>query len=277
MVAVRTLLPDPSTARPDPATPAEGGPQLQSPETDLYAHYGANWLDEGGVRANFIASVDGAASAAGVSAGLQTPGDNRVFAALRDLADVILVGASTASVEGYAPAAPGSQRRARRLELGLAEAPAIAVLSGSLGLDLSRPLFNAVERLAPTIIVTSSAAPMSRRNDIIDLAASVSELQLIEVPADAGGNVDFVAAVAQLRELGYRRILCEGGPRVLASGITAGQIDELCLTISPMLGGTDTPRILNGPAWPADFLPQLSLTGLLIEDDALFCRYLVRH
>src|SRR3954451_19718753 len=110
-------------------------------EVDLHAFYGDGWLAEGGVRINFIASADGAATVAGLSRGLQTPGDNRVFAALRDLADVILVGAATAAAEGYRPSVPAAGRRAIRTGYGLAEAPAIAVVSASLDLDLSAPFY----------------------------------------------------------------------------------------------------------------------------------------
>jgi RibD C-terminal domain len=70
-------------------------------DVDVHAYYADGWLDRGGLRVNFVVSADGAAQAQGKSAGLQTPGDNRIFAALRDLADVVLVGAGTASVEGY--------------------------------------------------------------------------------------------------------------------------------------------------------------------------------
>src|SRR2546423_4104777 len=71
MIGMRALLPEPR------------------PDVDLHQHYARHWLDRGGVRANFISSVDGAVSVAGLSRGLQTPGDNWVFAVLRDLADVV--------------------------------------------------------------------------------------------------------------------------------------------------------------------------------------------
>ena len=91
-------------------------------EVDLHEWYASDWLDGGGVRVNFVASVDGAAHAAGFSRGLQTPGDNRIFAALRDLADVVVAGAGTTRAEGYRPVAaagrpglsPRSLRHARR-------------------------------------------------------------------------------------------------------------------------------------------------------------------
>jgi len=55
-------------------------------------------------------------------------------------------------------------------------------------------------------------------------------------------------------------------------------VDELCLTVSPMLAGPNNgPRIVAGQPWTAEVPPRLSLAGLLTEDDALFCRYLVNR
>jgi riboflavin biosynthesis pyrimidine reductase len=262
-----------------PAGFPPGDPVSDSPSdgaVDLHAHYAEGWLPDGGVRVNFVCSADGAASAAGLSRGLQTPGDNAVFAALRDLADVILVGAATAAAERYRPANPSARRRAIRARYGLAEVPAIAVMSASLELDLSAELFSAAAQ-APTLVITGSAAPMGARNDIIDLAATETKLQLVQAPSESGGGVDFAASVAALRELGYRRILCEGGPRLFAAGVASGAVDELCLSVSPMLTGPEGPRIVAGEPWPAGPPFALELTGLLTEDSALFCRYRVNR
>jgi riboflavin biosynthesis pyrimidine reductase len=243
-------------------------------EVDVHAHYAAGWLEEGGVRVNFVSSVDGAASTDGLSRGLQTPGDNVVFGVLRDLADVVLVGAATAAAEGYRPAHPSARRQAVRAAYGLAEVPAIAVLSNSLDLDLTAPLYTAA-LAAPTLIVTGSSAPVGRRNDIIDLTGGRSKLQLVQAPS-AGGAVDVAAAIGSLRELGYRRILCEGGPRLFGAAVAAGAVDELCLTVSPLLTGPTGGRIVSGDGWPAERRPRLELIGLLTEDGALFCRYRLR-
>jgi hypothetical protein len=130
---------------------------------DLYAWYGRDWLETGGVRANFIASVDGAISASGLSRGLQTEGDNRVFAALRDLADVIPVGAGTARAEGYAAVTATERRLDVRRRYGLPDPLPIAVVSGSLGLDASSALFTGALPGARTIVVTTAASPADRR------------------------------------------------------------------------------------------------------------------
>jgi riboflavin biosynthesis pyrimidine reductase len=243
---------------------------------DLHAYYADGWVADGGVRVNFVSSVDGAGAAAGLSRGLQTPGDNAVFAVLRDLADVILVGAATAAAERYRPANPSARRREIRARYGLAEVPAIAVMSASLQLDLSAELFSAAGQ-APTLVVTGSAAPIGARNDIIDLAGTETKLQLVQAPSGPGGGVDFAASIAALRELGYQRILCEGGPRLFAAGVAGGAVDELCLTVSPMLAGPDAVRIVAGEPWPEELSPRLELTGLLTEDSALFCRYLIKR
>ncbi|HEY2042715.1 MAG TPA: dihydrofolate reductase family protein [Jatrophihabitans sp.] len=255
------------------------GDSAQTPDdtTDVHAHYATNWIENGGVRVNFVSSVDGSATVEGKSRGLQTPGDNQIFAALRDLADVILVGASTATKEGYQPSRPSATRQAKRAEYGLSPFPASAVMSASLNIDLSSKLYSDASPQAPTLIITSSTAPLARRNDIIDLAGGDRGLQLLEAPSVDGGGVDFAHAAAELRSLGYRRILCEGGPRLFSAGLLSRAVDELCLSITPMLTGPGSPTITAGDEWPEDFLPQLTLTGLLTEDDALFCRYRVRH
>jgi riboflavin biosynthesis pyrimidine reductase len=149
-------------------------------------------------------------------------------------------------------------------------------MSASLQLDLSAELFSAATR-APTLVVTGSAAPIGARNDIIDLAGTETKLQLVQAPSGPDGAVDFAAAVAALRDLGYRRILCEGGPRLFAAGVAGGAVDELCLTLSPMLTGPDGLRIVAGEPWPTELSARLELAGLLTEDSALFCRYLISH
>ena len=99
-------------------------------DVDVHAYYAAGWIDRGGLRANFVTAADGAAHAGGLSRGLQTKGDNIVFAALRDLADVVLAGAGTVVAEGYSAitvSAPGKPSLGRRIP---AVMPAIVAGSG---------------------------------------------------------------------------------------------------------------------------------------------------
>ena len=112
--------------------------------------------------------MDGAITVADVSKGLQTPGDNRVYRELRMLADVILVGAGTARIEGYGPARVDPEQRDRRKRLGLQEVPPIAAVSRSLDLDPRAALFTAAE--ARTVVITNENAPVHRRAALADVA-----------------------------------------------------------------------------------------------------------
>ena len=92
------------------------------------------------------------------------------------------------------------------------------------------------------------------------------------VPADAKP-----AARAALEERGLRRILCEGGPHLFADMVRATVADELCLSVSPLLTGPGSQRISSGEPWQPPAPVELTLTGLLEEDGALFCRYRIPH
>ena len=222
----------------------------------LYAYPSGPWL-----RANMVASADGAAHLGGVTRGLSSPADRHLFALLRTLADVILVGAATVRAEKYAPV--------RRHELwpdlrpGRAPTPPIAVVTARLDLDPDSSLIASAPPSARTIIVTTARAPADRR------AALEGRAEIIVAGQE---TVDLKAAVTALAERGHRRILAEGGPRLLAQIATAGLLDELCLTIGPLLAGAGANRILAGamsavPAQPLD------LAHVLEDNGFLFCRY----
>lgn len=237
-----------------------------SDDIDLHRSYADDWLDDGGLRVNFVSSVDGGVSAGGKSRGLQTPGDNKVFAALRDLADVVLVGSGTATAEGYGAVTFSERRRAVRREYGLAETMPVAVLSRSLRLDPASGLFTDAQPGARTIVLTSRSADADRRRALEQVADVV----------DCGDDsVDAATARAALEARGLTRILCEGGPSIFADFAAAGVVDELCLTLSPLLVGPGPGRIVGGSEW-GDVL-RLRLSSLLAEDDALFCRYSAVH
>lgn len=231
--------------------------------TDVHAEYPVPDLDVSRrwhVRANFVASVDGAVTADGVSAGLSPPADQRVFEALRDLADAVLVGAGTVRIEGYHPSRPSPDRQAARVARGLASAPTFVVVSSRLDLNPADALFTAPD--ARTAVVTHAAAPADRR-------AALAEV--CEVIVAGERVVDPQAALGALAERGMGRVLCEGGPHLLATLLAAGTLDELCLTLSPLATGPGAARIVDG-RHGIDPTP-LDLLGLLEEDGTLFLRY----
>lgn len=214
------------------------------------------------LRANMVASLDGAARVAGKSAPLSSDADMRIFGVLRALADVVLVGAETVRQETYRPARARPAFLERRAADGRPPAPAVAVITRRLDLDFTAPLFR--EPLVPTLVLTGAA---SSQTDLAAARAAGAEV----VIAGEGNGVDPVRAVRELRERGFIRLLHEGGPRVLAQFAAADVIDELCLTVSPLITGGDAPRIMNGPGvpGPARFVP----LSVLEEDGYLFTRY----
>jgi riboflavin biosynthesis pyrimidine reductase len=213
------------------------------------------------VRANMVTSLDGAAQGPdGRSGTLSSPADKRVFAMLRGLADVILVGAGTARVEKYGPAEAQQAHAARRAGLGQRPAPPIAVVSRRLDLDPDGPLFEPVgER---TIVLTSATAPADRREALAEKA---------DVVVAGEGSVDVRLALDALAGRGLRRVLCEGGPRLLGEIVVDGLLDDLCLTFSPLLRGGDAPRALNSPP---TFPRRMRLAHVLEEDGTLLTRWL---
>jgi riboflavin biosynthesis pyrimidine reductase len=230
------------------------------PDVDVHAFYADGWIHAGGLRVNFVASVDGAAQAAGKSAGLQTPGDNRVFAALRDLADVVLVGAGTARSEGYRAISLSERRRAIRREYGLTEQLPTALMSRNLSLDPASALFAGPVR---TLVLTCEAAPNDRRSQLAEVA---------DVILCGTHTVEPELVRDALRSRGLIHILSEGGPQAFADLARGGVVDELCLSISPMLIGGGPTRIAAGER-AFDPPLDLQLAGLLEEDGALFARY----
>jgi riboflavin biosynthesis pyrimidine reductase len=126
-------------------------------------------------------------------------------------------------------------------------------------------LFTEAPADARTIVITSEKCPADRRKAAAEVA---------DVLVAGTDQVDLPAALDQLAERGLRRVLCEGGPHLLAQFAAAGRLDELCVTVSPVLGAGEAGRILAGPALPGG----LPLTlGHLVEDQGfLLCRYLAR-
>ncbi|WP_372517651.1 pyrimidine reductase family protein [Frankia tisae] len=212
------------------------------------------------VRANFVSSADGAAEVGGRSGPLGGAADWRVFQLLRWLSDVVLVGAGTVRHENYGPVVVPPERRERRQAAGLAAVPPIAVVTATAGLDPGARLFDAEVR---PVVLTCDAAPPARRQAL----AAVAEVVLC-----GDSTVDPAAALAALTDRGMTRVLTEGGPLLHAQLAGSGLLDELCLTVAPLLAGPGRMGIVEGPPWPEP--ATMRLTQVLIEDDNLFLRYL---
>ena len=240
--------------------PADTSSLQGSELEELYAHPGDRgrpWL-----RVNFVSSLDGAASVGGSSRGFSSAADRQVLGLVRDLCDVVLVGARTADIEGYRGLRRIERRTERRQRFGLAgPVPPVAVVTGSCSLTAESPLLT--DTLVPPIVLTSAAAPQQRRAELAEAGA--------DVVITGTDRVDLAAGLRALDERGLRRVACEGGPTLFGELVAADLVDELCLTVAPALAGGDAGRIARGPK--PDELRGMHLLSAVRAESALFLRY----
>ena len=189
------------------------------------------------IRVNFVSSLDGAVAVEGRSGGLGTPSDKKVFGLLRGLADVIVVGAGTARGENYGGARTSASLRERRIEAGLSEVPPVAVVTATCHLDPGCRLFT--DTTVAPVVLTCETAPGTRRRS---LAAAGADVRVI-----AEQSIDGHAVRDTLAAAGWTRALCEGGPRLFGQLIADGVVDDLCLTLAPLLAAGPEGRIATAP------------------------------
>lgn len=209
-------------------------------------------------RGGMLASADGAIAFGGVSAPLQTPGDGRVFAVLRAVADVVLVGAGTARQETYGPVVLSARSLAWRAARGRPAVP-LALVSRSLELDPAACWFPRAPR---SMVLTCAAAPRAARARLEEVA---------EVLVVGEEQVDLGAGLRALAGRGFARVLCEGGPQLLGDLVRAGLLTELCATVSPLLAGGAAGMLAGQLRAPVP----LELAHLLHDGEAMFARWRV--
>ena len=180
-----------------------------------------------------VSSIDGSTVVDSNSRSLSSPTDQEVLLTLRDLADVLIVGAATVRIEGYGPPRKRGQR--------------VGVVSRRGDVDASTPLFTSG---AGFLILPEDAPPTT-----------------IESVRAGTGDVDFAGALAQL-DADF--VQAEGGALLNGSLSAADVIDELNLTISPQLAGGDGPRVTSGSVQVSR---KMRLAHVLEEDGFLFTRY----
>ena len=222
---------------------------LDSPESrdrllDLYRPPAQRWL-----RLNLITSVSGSAGGSdGTSETLTNPADRRLLGVIRELADVVLIGAESLRREGYL--LPSRSR--------------LAVVTGSG--DLSG------HRLAPDIeagrmLVLCPASAV----DAVRASLGGRAVEIVVVP-DAARRLPITAIVDALHLRGHSSIVCEGGPRLAAQLVAGNLVDEVCLSTSPSIGGSSLP-LLTGTESDTR---ALELSQLLLDDSSgLYARWTV--
>ncbi len=208
------------------------------------------------VMVNFVISVDGATTIAGGSTDLGDDEDMALFQALRAVPDVILVGASTVIIEDYGPVTLDDERRTWRTEQGMDPVPKLAIVSGTLSLSVDQRVFSDSDN-KPIVITGPDANPgrlalLGDAADVLILPETSPEAILDRLSADV--------------------VLLEGGPSITGQFVVAGLVDELNVTIAPVLVGGDSPDLLGGAAPRPPYGMQLE--RVVQGERMLFLRYL---
>jgi riboflavin biosynthesis pyrimidine reductase len=213
------------------------------------------------VTGHMVAGLDGTAAVGGRVGSLSTTPDQALFRRMRQIADVVLVGAETVRREGYGSVRLDEGAQAQRRQLGQSPTPPLALVSRSLAFDWAAKVFADAPDDARTHLITCEAADPGRRAEAGQHA---------EVIVAGDERVEPAAAMRALADLGHRVVLCEGGPTWLGELVAADRLDELCLSVAPLMGGDPLPVSVTPPGAG---LAQFELKGTMAEDDTLFLRY----
>ncbi|MCF4969630.1 RibD family protein [Nostoc sp. CMAA1605] len=88
------------------------------------------------------------------------------------------------------------------------------------------------------------------------------------------GNLDLLAALQELVFLGISRLLVLGGGTLVASMLESDLIDELWLTVCPLiLGGETAPTPVEGQGFMSQLAPRLQLLEVKTIDQEVFLHY----
>lgn len=183
---------------------------------------------------NMVASLDGAFAVAGRSGGLSSQADHLLFQAQRSLADVVLVGASTARAERYGRPRVLPGATAIRSDRGQADLPRLVVVSASGSFPADQP-FVLGDGPRPLVVHPEDSRPPDLPEQLDSMGCGT-------------GSVDVVALLEALGGEGVRWLVCEGGPHLLGQLAGAGAVDEFMLTLSPRLVGGDRVGLMGGLA-----------------------------
>lgn len=250
-------------------------PRWGVPDVLAELYGGAIGLDEPSIVANFVQSVDGVVAVPSLPRshailGDEAAADRFMLALLRACADAVLVGSGTllSSPKGtwridraYLPVADAlAELRARR---GRPEQPLVAVVTAGGSFDPAHPVHE-----AGTLVLTTEGSAERLRAAVPDATEVVA--------VNDGETVELTAAVEVLRERGCAVIVSEGGPTLFGELLASRLVDELFLTVSPLLAGRATGARL-GLVEGVELLPDTRVSGRLrsvrTHGSHLFLRY----
>jgi riboflavin biosynthesis pyrimidine reductase len=235
---------------------ADGIPLLPDSDAELAQLYGDA---PRGIRANMVQSVDGAGAFHGRTKAITDASDQFLLRHLRGHADAIMVGAATVLAEQYGPVRLSAEMRSERKKDGYADLPPLVIVTGHAMLSPDLRIF---DPSGPRTIIATVDAAAEQSATLRDVA------DIVVVGED---TIDPARIVSALNERGLDRILCEGGPFLLSQLIEHDLVDDMCLTVSPYLAGSQ-PTTAQ-PASAREAPTQLRLRHVLARNDLLYLRY----
>ena len=253
-------------------------PQLALPDELERLYGGGIGFREPCLYSNFVSTIDGVVAIPSVPRSNAlvadgSEGDRFVMGLLRALADAVLIGAGTlaSSPTGtwlpekvFPPAAEAFAELGR--QRGRTERPQVAILTGHGSIDPGHPV------LASGALVLTSDAGAVKLDGRLPEAASI-------VTLGAETTIDPTRIVETLHERGHRAILCEAGPHTHGDLLAHGLVDDLFLTVSPLLAGDRGHLSRYGLAEAADLMPpglRARLVSLRRHEQHVFLRYALR-
>lgn len=222
----------------------------------LQMGYPRGHADRPWVMGNFVTTIDGAAVVDGGSTAMNDDDDRAMFGAMRAVADFILVGAETVRAEDYGPVALDERRRQARIEAGLDGDPHLVVVTRSLDFDPAARVFGDPDRRVTVLTLENASA---------ERFAALSEVADV-VRLKGTSPTDIVHYLRMARV-----ILCEGGPGLWGQFVAARLVDEMALTLAPMMVSGMSLRLAHGPAAVPPL--EMRLDRTLHGDRSLFLRY----
>ena len=200
---------------------------------------------------NMVASIDGRTTIGGHVGPLTGPVDQRVVYRLRTQADALMVGAGTVRNERYGALIPD----------GLGPQPLVVIVSGAVDLPRDLPLLQ--EPDTRIVIATTSADELGFDHQ--------AQVEYLRIPGDGGRVPCGELCRALYADYGVRSIVCEGGPSLNEALLADTVVDELFLSLAPMLVGGGERTLVDSA--PAHGPQEARLVSVATADGYLFLRY----
>ena len=253
-----------------------GLPAVELPQELRSSYDGRLGFAEQCLYANFVQTIDGvvaipALERSNALVADSSEDDRFVMGLLRAFADVVVVGSGTLHAspggrwrpEGVYP--QGREAFAElRARLGKTEHPAVAVVTSGASLDVDHPV------LADAVVLTTTTGAAQLADTVRDVVA-----------VNDGDRVDLRSALRVLRERGHALVLSEAGPTTFGALLADGLVDELFLTLSPVLAGRRVSGRRLALVEGVELLPDVRVSPRLLSarrgGEHLFLRYAFRN